>query len=233
MARRFFKRRKRKRFFRKFRKQFRRGRKVGKLSRTKFRGTGVPDCLFVKLRYQETFTPSVITAFDVNQWRGNSLFDPNFTGTGAQPNYFDNYAGIYAAYTVYGSKIRVRAISSSVTTGILLTVVPERVTSISAFSYDSQCGLPYAKSAICGTIEAQRITLKSYMATNKIYGLPKSSITANNEEFGALVGANPLAQWFWTVTAISDNQTSIIDYTISTMLTYYVRFWARTPLAQS
>ena len=35
----------------------------------------------------------------------NSLFDPDFTGTGHQPYYFDQFATIYQRYTVIGSKL--------------------------------------------------------------------------------------------------------------------------------
>lgn len=35
----------------------------------------------------------------------NNMFDPDFTGTGHQPSYFDTLAGIYDHYTVIASKI--------------------------------------------------------------------------------------------------------------------------------
>ena len=35
----------------------------------------------------------------------NSLFDPDQTGTGHQPYYFDQFAALYNRYTVLGSKL--------------------------------------------------------------------------------------------------------------------------------
>ena len=55
----------------------------------------------LNLRYVENFTlnPGMLGA-TVNVFSMNGLFDPNITGIGHQPMYFDNYMGIYGRYRV-------------------------------------------------------------------------------------------------------------------------------------
>jgi len=45
--------------------------------------------------------------------RVNGMFDPNITGTGHQPMYFDQLANLYDHYCVIGSKIELRFIPNS------------------------------------------------------------------------------------------------------------------------
>jgi len=48
-----------------------------------------------------------LNTFAVQTWSLNSAFDPDVTGGGHQPRFFDTYAGIYARYVVTGVHVRV------------------------------------------------------------------------------------------------------------------------------
>lgn len=71
--------------------------------------TGFPKQLQLTHRYVEPYYVAC-TAGGMSQYkfRTNGLFDPNFTGTGHQPLYFDQVAAIYNHYTVIRSKITAR-----------------------------------------------------------------------------------------------------------------------------
>jgi len=62
---------------------------------------GFPSRKTVALRYVEDFTlnPGNGTTA-VNVFRGNSIFDPNQSGLGHQPMFFDNYSQLYSRYKV-------------------------------------------------------------------------------------------------------------------------------------
>lgn len=69
-----------------------------------------PSSKTVKLKYNEYIPISSNTSGTVlsqYNFRANSLYDPNQSGTGHQPMYFDTYAGLYNHYLVLGSRIRV------------------------------------------------------------------------------------------------------------------------------
>lgn len=73
------------------------------------RGLGFPQRFRAKLRYNENVSLSS-TGGSLNAYTfvANGLFDPNNTGTGHQPMYFDQYMLIYNHYKVLGSIINVK-----------------------------------------------------------------------------------------------------------------------------
>lgn len=85
---------------------------------TQVRGSdyGFPDKLRTRLRYCDTFSVNASTSAYV--FRLNSLYDPDLSGVGHQPTYFDQLcgaagSGIYGKYRVLGSKITVTYTSRS------------------------------------------------------------------------------------------------------------------------
>lgn len=62
---------------------------------------GFPEVLRTTLRYQDNYTlTSSSGSAAQNIFRLNSLFDPDYTGAGHQPLYFDQIAAIYGNYRV-------------------------------------------------------------------------------------------------------------------------------------
>jgi len=60
-----------------------------------------PPINTVALRYVDTVALNASsTASAVNVFRANNIYDPDYTGTGHQPMYHDNYAAIYQKYRV-------------------------------------------------------------------------------------------------------------------------------------
>lgn len=96
-------------------KSFRKKRKVRKRSLARMR-PGAPSKMFLKFRYSDSFelnTTGIAPAVQV--YSLNGMFDPDVTGVGAQPRYFDEYIGIdagsaiYNHYTVLGAHVKVEA----------------------------------------------------------------------------------------------------------------------------
>lgn len=73
-----------------------------------------PDKIITQLRYAEfdIFT-STSGGAGGYKYRANAIYDPNYTSTGHQPLYRDEYAAIYNHYTVIHSKIEVTFINQS------------------------------------------------------------------------------------------------------------------------
>jgi len=84
-----------------------------------FTSTNVPRIGFnprqlVQLKYSDSYGASLLTLTATNQqFRCNSLFDPDYTGTGHQPYRFDQLATFYSRYRVIDFRWKVIFNSSS------------------------------------------------------------------------------------------------------------------------
>lgn len=80
----------------------------------RLRALGLPSEYRMKMRYVESVSIVAATgALAIYQWRTNSLFDPNFTGTGHQPYGFDQMKTYYSSYLVTSSVIAAECLSSA------------------------------------------------------------------------------------------------------------------------
>lgn len=70
--------------------------------------------LVVNMRYCDTIsiTPGA-AAINSHYFSANGIYDPDVTGTGHQPLLHDEYSGLYGAYRVLKSKIKVTPITDS------------------------------------------------------------------------------------------------------------------------
>ncbi len=116
--------RKRKTTFRR-KRRFQTKRKRGKINQSpaiiNTHSTLGPDAIMVKLPYYQDFTDSTGTFAISQQFRMNSLFDPDLTGGGHQPMGFDQWAGLYQSYTVLGAMVSINAVNTSGTAEMIIT----------------------------------------------------------------------------------------------------------------
>lgn len=98
-----------------------------------------PLQLFNTLTYFESRTIAAVGGLAVYQFSANSLFDPNRTGAGHQPAYFDQLMAVYDHYTVIRSRFKITpAINSTTTTPSVATVYVDDDTS-AVSSLDQAC----------------------------------------------------------------------------------------------
>lgn len=148
-------------------------------------GLGFPKKMCAKLKYVETIgLTSSVGAVNWYQYIMNGLYDPNFTGTGHQPMYFDQYMAIYAHYTVVGCKVTVRFVATEGNTvGIKValwqnddtSVVPTNLEAMSEQSISRYCILTEGNAA------SKVMTLK--WSAKKTFG---GSVMANNSLLGTI-----------------------------------------------
>ena len=84
-----------------------------------FNSNPFPPKLYNTLRYSEQVivnTSDSLNGCGSYLFQANNLYDPNYTGTGHQPLYYDQLTGIYNHWTVISSKmtIRVQRVSNPV-----------------------------------------------------------------------------------------------------------------------
>lgn len=214
------------------------------MRRTKFQGrkaasraivrqpSGISDRLFIRLRYsvRVDFT-STIGALAAWQFRGNGVFDPDVTGTGGQPYYFDQWAALYNRVRVHGSKIRVEASVPNPAIGsgagnVTFVVVPSNnLTTFGATDSQLMREQPYSKFRSIRPFGASSPAIRSYMGTTKILGLAKKTVDYENDLSSATNG-NPTSTWYWNVGMFTTDEatTSFATPTLIT-LTYYCEFY--------
>lgn len=199
--------------------------------------SGVPDRLYVKLVYREqlAFTQATGNLAD-NVYRGNSIFDPDLTGTGGQPLTFDQWSGFYASYTVLGSKIRVDSMLNG-GAGIVNNMhgVCPNIFSTAFGTADQERveEQPYSKhrAITCQGAGIGRGTITSYMSSAKIWGVKRPAIQIE-DGYSALISTNPVNGWFWHVYNYvpgAQTQSMLCDV----FLTYFVVFEGKNVLGTS
>lgn len=167
--------------------------------------SSLPDRLHVKLVYREQLNWTTASgALGDNVYRGNSLFDPDVTGSGGQPMGLDQWTNFYGYYTVVGSAIEVTSMINSGTCATQRHGVTATTTSTAFASSDQERAeeLPYTRavSPQVGSANAASgvSVVKSYMSTAKINGIQASEVL-DSPDWSALMTANPTKQWYWHV----------------------------------
>lgn len=87
-------------------------------------GKGFPKKMMMTHKYTENATMVSTTGSLASFiFSCNGLYDPNITGTGHQPHYFDQMTALYNHYTVIGSRIKAKFILPNSTAVPLSTTV--------------------------------------------------------------------------------------------------------------
>jgi hypothetical protein len=192
---------------------------------------GVPDSVRVLLRYQTEFTPNTTLGGQfAYQFRGNSVFDPDYTGAGAQPSYFDNWANMYNSYVVLSSRIRIEVMGSTGGAGpapALSAVYPAYNTALSTTALDA-AAMRYAVSCSTSSVggNAYKKVLNNAMSTAQQFGISEDAVV-EDDLYSATVTTNPAAaqQWYWTYVAQVESGTTTLAMFCRAMLEYDVKFF--------
>lgn len=195
--------------------------------------TIVPDRAQTRLKYSIRLAPTEgVGGAYTYQFRGNSVFDPDFTGIGGQPAGFDQWKNFYDRYFVYASKINVKVIdvSGSAAPVISEVAITPTTDSLNLVGVDPQLCMEqaYSRFGITTTHTGARpFNMSNYMTTSKMFGIPR--ITSANSSFAATTSANPTSPWYWNYNMqVVDQSTTMANVFVYITLTYYVEFHRRT-----
>lgn len=186
--------------------------------------------MFTQLTYNEVVSQTGATLATYT-FRGNSLFDPNYTGAGNQPLGFDEISAFYQKYRVFASKIVAKYIPTG-TPPTRIVVKPSNVVTTPA-TLDAAASTGGAKSrdVMPAASTSRPVVIKHFRTTAQILGVSKSAVM--DEDFAALVSASPSHTWLWQLTAGSlDGITNVSGYW-DVRITYYCEFYDRNNLAMS
>jgi len=169
-------------------------------------GAGPPNMVKVKLRYVENIGMNAGAAGTATQvMRANDMFDPNYSGTGHQPLYFDQIMALYTHFVVLSSKIKVTINPSTASTFIQASIILDDDASGSA----SNVTLAESKGAKIkmfpyAPTETNRILYHNY-STYKVFG----QNPIDNSVLRGSASAGPSEQQYYVVTIFDINGSAI------------------------
>lgn len=193
----------------------------------------VPDRIFLKLNYCQTFTIASTTTSNDQVFR-SSLYDPDYTGTGHQPLGRDQWATFYQKYRVYGMKYHLQVEHTSGDPIVICVHWDSNpnttYTSMTEAIEKSYSKWKYLSSGNGGSKSG--VSMGGYMSVSKIFGASRGKVKSE-DDFQALIGGNPTkAMALHIIQQAADLVTSVtIRYYIR--ITFYCEMFDRISLTQS
>lgn len=194
----------------------------------------LPNKFMTKLRYAENFildagvlTPSVLV------FGGNDLYDPEIAVGGHQPRGFDELMAMYQHFCVVSSKINVKFITSSTTTGSTtpnrIFISPQGSTTKLALVNDYIEGgaVKYdtLNNSTSGGNNAKSLTMAC--STRKFLGVSKP---LSNPDLRGTSTASPIELWSWHVGCQGFQSENSLPMNIQVLIEYIAVFTEpRTP----
>lgn len=187
--------------------------------------TGLPPSIIMKHVYVDNYkldNTGTTSAAATQQFRLNSLYDPDLTSTGHQPYYYDQIQALYSEYCVYGVLVDLYAGSESVSSPILLTVSPSLS---SATPSDASLGLerPQAIRIFVDAGGASQRLVK-YYKIYEILGVPKSECFIDDALSAS--GTNPSRPVYLNLSAICSDTSIVATLNVNVKLTFYCK-WSK------
>lgn len=199
---------------------------------TMVRGIGISNEMFTKLKYNTNLVLTMTLGSMVTyQFRGNALYDPDLTGTGQQPQYFDQYALLFNKYRVAGSKVRLAFsnTTASVADQQLNKVVLSARPTTDMYSNLLQASeAPNSRTGFSAFSATAPGKLVSYRSTSQVEGIKKIA-SKIDDDFASAVTTNPTNQWYWTIYAgpFNSQYATTCTIVVDVNITYYVKFYDR------
>lgn len=191
---------------------------------------GPPNFMRAKLNYEFSQVATATTFLGGNEFAINDLFDPDFTGTGTQPRYYDQIMSLgYTSWRVTGCKISVAF-------------------KITAGSSIANVGFNQTPSGVTGTVTTKeqlesRNTYSKIISSDKVYYLTKyfKPWTVNNipqrqymsdiQYVGGSVSPGSRPKVGITIGSYDDSTSVTVAYVAR--LTFYATFFGLTPVSGS
>lgn len=192
-----------------------------------------PDVMATKLTFNENRTVNE-AGINVRVYRGNSVFDPDFTGVGGQPLGRDQWTQFYRRYRVTASKFTVKfSCLTDSTVGVQVILVP--LTTSTALSDPEQYLEAHNAKVSKVTFDTGSSSdeISCYMTVAEMRGSP-ADIVQYDSNLSSIAAAVPAHQFFWhVVTFDSSGGLNTVNAHINEKIEYWTEFYDRTTLPRS
>lgn len=189
--------------------------------------TVTPQKMLVRFKYNDTGFDGSLSSGNIymhhHVFRGNSPYDPDYTGVGISPYGWDEYRALYENYVCKASSIKIYYFArveddATEIPKINVRVFPHRDAGISINDPGQWSQFRNARAkCITGDSDSDKLHIKNYSSIKVHY----PDMTPKDNNFAATMTANPNFQWFWHV--VFEDYNWGIDVTIyyDVKITYY------------
>lgn len=168
-----------------------------------------------------------VTSTGVYQWSCNGLYDPDITGTGSQPMYFDQLMALYNHYVVTSSYIELQFVGN-ITKDLVCTLYVEDDTTTGSTNAVKSGMRPGAKM-ITANVNVDKPTPMT-IGWNAYRNFGPNVL--NNELFRGSASSNPTEEMYFTLKC--DNlQLDAITVPFIAKVTYNVTFTELKTITES
>jgi len=221
-------------------KGVRRQKRTRAIQSLSWKGTPFPEQLNTSFSYSSNFTlASLAGTPDTHLFSTNSLYDPDVTGTGIQPRYYDTLVGAnnatqpYRSYRVYTSKITVEVINVNDSIGdrgfIGIGCFPSSVTNPTTLA-EMRERADY-KTKYVGIYTGRDMCKFSRSMSNKIiFGIKDMK---DDEETAAIFSTSPVKEGRWAVTYFPADESSSGAVRILCKIVWRCQLFTRNDVANS
>jgi hypothetical protein len=198
--------------------------RVPRLRAGRLAGAGFPDELRLSLIYTEelSFT-STTGAVSSQSYLGSDCFDPNNTGTGGQPAWFDTLMTVYSQGYVHASRLLMTCKSSSATvTGEFVVASTSNTGPSAIYELYTQ---PNAKQCFL-TQNSPSFVFDLRDSFQNRQGVSDRSLKANSNMWFSS-SASPSTNWIWRIKYQSADGASTSTALVDVKLIFDVTFFRR------
>lgn len=202
-----------------------------------------PPQFYTTLAYSETIPLLVQATADLPEFytfRLNSLFDPNLTGVGIQPRYFDTLLGAgngtapYRQYRVHGAKITATFWPTSATASIgngYAGICVRRSNVTIPATITEMRERPYVHTRpMYGTNSGKPIRISSFVKMKKILG---NKDLNDNEDSLAQYNANPVDSVLADILICNVQGSSLAQMAVEVKIQYFCQLSTLNDVADS
>lgn len=184
---------------------------------------GFPNQMFVKLEYSDKITLDCISGSIASYvFRGNSLYDPDYTGTGHQPYYHDQLIAIYRKYTVIGSKCAVKFVTDSADTSAC--ILRPSSSEVAPANLNLSRERPDTRSVWVDNQVHRKMSY--YRSTSSVLRVPRKAVMYDDEyqmEVPSETNPGTAFAWYWIIAAQPALSTATTKIHAYVHLTFYAR----------
>ena len=197
---------------------------------------GLPEELRTHLRYVDVYIDVYDPGNRKQVMRMNSIFDPDFTGTGHQPMYTDQFDNFYKRYQVLGAKMKCTfsalpsAIATAQPSGPMLVGVLTDDDGSTSSTVTALMEQPTSQSDfVCNQNGGNNV--KTFYITYS----PKrdAGLAPDDDTLGALLSANPAKVIFGTAWMAESGLSGASSVNVRIEMDYYVKFSQLANVSQS